>query len=127
MQPTDLFSFVAAKKGIALVLLIIFLYMGARSGWMEITGQEHADFLYGFYTVLILTDILVVLIAQCFHPSFFTVFRNSGYALSTLLIRLALAAPPFFDVLLGIAAALFAILLTRVSSKTFFIKPHHHG
>lgn len=123
MRPSDLFSFVAAKKGIALILLVIFLSMGIRSGYLELTGQEHTDFLHGFYTVLILTDILVVLIAQCFHPSFFTVFRNSGFALSTLLIRLALAAPPFFDVLLGIAAVLFAILLTRISSRTFMENP----
>lgn len=119
LKPADLFSFVAAKKAIALVLLVLFAYMGVRSGYLTLTGQEHGDFLHDFYTLLILTDILVVLISQCFHPSFFSVFRNSGYALSTLLIRLALAAPPFFNVLLGIAAALFAILLTKISGRPF--------
>lgn len=122
MKPTDLFSFVAAKKGIALVLLGVFIFMGINSGIMTITGQEHTDFLYDFYTILILTDILVVLISECFHPSFFTVFRNSGYALSTLLIRIALAAPPYFNVLLGVAAAIFAILLTKISGRPFFLK-----
>lgn len=122
MKPTDLFSFVAAKKGIALILLILFTYMGINSAILTIAGKEHTDFLHDFYTLLILTDILVVLISQCFHPSFFTVFRNSGYALSTLLIRLALAAPPFYNVLLGVAAAVFAILLTKISGKPFFPK-----
>lgn len=122
MKPTDLFSFVAAKKGIALILLILFTYMGINSAVLSLTGKEHTDFLYDFYTLLILTDILVVLISQCFQPSFFTVFRNSGYALSTLLIRLALAAPPFFNVLLGVAAAVFAILLTKISGKPFLVK-----
>ncbi len=122
MKPTDLFSFVAAKKGIALVLLGIFIFMGINSGIKTISGQAHTDFLYDFYTILILTDILVVLISECFHPSFFTVFRNSGYALSTLLIRIALAAPPYFNVLLGVAAAIFAILLTKISGHQYINK-----
>jgi len=115
----DLFSFVAAKKGIALILLGIFLYMGADTILQTLAGREHPDFFYGFYTLLIITDILVVLIAQCFQPSFYSVFRNSGFALSTLIIRLALAAPPYYNVLLGAAAAAFAISMTLVSSKLF--------
>jgi hypothetical protein len=122
MQPADLYSFVAAKKGIALILLSIFIFMGINSALATLTGTEHTDFLYGFYTLLILTDILVVLISQCYQPSFYAVFRNSGFALSTLIIRIALAAPPFFNVLLGLAAALFAILLTLVSRGLFLKK-----
>jgi len=122
MQPTDLYSFVAAKKGIALILLSIFIFMGINSGIATIRGIPHTDFLHGFYTLLILTDILVVLISQCYQPSFHAVFRNSGFALSTLIIRIALAAPPFYNVLLGLAAALFAILLTLVSRFLFLKK-----
>jgi hypothetical protein len=122
MQPTDLYIFVAAKKGIALILLSIFIFMGINSSIATLAGDPHADFLHGFYTLLILTDILVVLISQCFQPSFYAVFRNSGFALSTLIIRITLAAPPFYNVLLGIAAAIFAILLTLVSRALFLKK-----
>ena len=122
MQSVDLYSFVAAKKGIALLLLCTFLAMGAKSLFDSATGQEQTDFLHQFYTVLILTDILVVLISQCFQPSFFAVFRNSGFALSTLIIRIALAAPPYYNVLLGLAAAVFAIALTKISSSLFVKK-----
>jgi small-conductance mechanosensitive channel len=66
----------------------------------------------------------VVLLSQCYQPSFYAVFRNSGYALSTLIIRIALAAPPFYNVLLGLAAAVFAILLTLVSRKLFLGSKH---
>lgn len=124
MHPSDLYSFVAAKKGIALILLSIFIYMGIDSTIANLAGKPHRDYLHGFYTLLILTDVLVVLISQCYQPSFYAVFRNSGYALSTLIIRIALAAPPFYNVLLGIAAALFAILLTLVSRSLFFKKQH---
>ena len=46
-------------------------------------------------------------------------FRNSGYALSTLLIRLALTAPPFFNVLIGVVSIIFALLLTVVYDKFY--------
>lgn len=121
MVSVDIFRFVAAKKAIALILLALFTYMGLNSAYLTIIGQEHTDFLYDFYTLLILTDILLVLLSQCFQPSFYTVFRNSGYALSTLLIRLALAAPAYFNVLLGVAAAVFAILLTMISGRPFIL------
>ncbi len=122
MRPGDLYGFVAAKKGIAIILLGIFAIMGANSAINTMTETSAGDFFHEFYTLLILTDILVVLISQCFQPSFYTIFRNSGFALSTLMIRIALAAPPFFNVLLGLAAAVFAILLTLVSRKLFVKK-----
>lgn len=122
MRPVDLYHFVAAKKGIALLLLLVFVSLGIQGVVSTMAGTHQADFLHSFYTILILTDILVVLISQCFQPSFYSVFRNSGFALSTLIIRLALAAPPYYNVLLGMAAALFAILLTLVSTRLFVKK-----
>lgn len=117
--PHDLFRFVAAKKGIALLILVTFVVLGLGNLYNKIAGLPHIDFFPVFYTLLIFTDILVVLISQCFRPSFHAVFRNSGYALSTLFIRLALAAPPMYDVALGIVAALFSIALTLAWTRVF--------
>lgn len=115
----DLYGFVAAKKAISLLLLFSFILMGGYSAYQTILGVEHADFLHGFYTQLILTDILIVLVSQCFHPSAKMIFRNSGYALSTLMIRIALIAPVYYNVLLGTAAMVFAILLTLANQHLF--------
>lgn len=127
MRPVDLYSFVAAKKGIALILLVVFCSMGVSSAIVSYHGEGNTDFLHEFYTILILTDILVVLISQCFQPCFSAIFRNSGFALSTLIIRIALAAPPYFNVLLGLTAALFAILLTKISGSLFARHKKDHG
>ncbi|MDY0226501.1 MAG: hypothetical protein RBR38_06680 [Desulfomicrobium apsheronum] len=121
--PHDLFRFVAAKKGIALLILVTFAVLGIGNLYNKIAGLPHIDFFPVFYTLLIFTDILVVLISQCFRPSFHAVFRNSGYALSTLFIRLALAAPPMYDVALGIVAATFSIALTLAWTRVFTTKP----
>ncbi len=118
-QRMDLFSFVASKKAISLFLLLSFVCMGAYSIYQNLMGVDTPDFLHDFYTQLILTDILIVLVSQCFHPSDKMMFRNSGYALSTLMIRMALVAPVYYNVLLGTAAMVFAILLTLISQRLF--------
>jgi len=118
-KATDLYRFVAAKKSISLLLLGCFIVMGAQSLYQGLTSHGHTVFFHNFYTLLIMTDILIVLISQCFLPSFFSVFRNSGYALSTMFIRLALVAPAYYNVLMGLAAILFAITLTLISNRLF--------
>ncbi len=115
----DLYEYIAAKKGISLVLLSAFLVLGGVTVYRIIAGLEYPDFFHSFYTLLILADVLLVLIGQCFQPSFYSVFRNSGYALSTVIVRISLVAPPFYNTLLGIAAVLFAIFLFRISSGRY--------
>jgi len=114
-----LFRFVAAKKIVALVILAIFIGMGFKNCSLILSGEHHFNFFQSFYTVLIFSDILLVLIAQRFLPEFRAIFRNSGFALATLLIRLALTAPPYYNVCIGIGSAVFACLLTLVYN-TFY-------
>jgi hypothetical protein len=122
MAGPTLFRFVAAKKLVALVILGIFLGMGAKNCLLLASGQVPHAFFENFYTVLIFSDIMLVLIAQRFLPEFRAVFRNSGFALATLLIRIALTAPPYNNVLIGISSAVFACVLTLVYN-TFYSNP----
>ncbi len=124
---TRLFKFVAAKKLVALVILAIFVGMGFKNCLLILQGEHPHHFFKNFYTVLIFSDIMLVLIAQRFLPEFRAVFRNSGFALATLLIRLALTAPPFYNVGIGIGSAVFACMLTLVynifySSNSKFVQ-----
>ncbi len=107
-----LFKFVAAKKMVALIILGIFIGMCVKNSILILKGETPFHFFSSFYTVLIFSDIMLVLIAQRFLPEFKAVFRNSGFALATLLIRLALTAPPYYNVLIGTGSAVFACLLT---------------
>lgn len=112
MDKLDRYGFVATKKAIALLLLAIFILTGIHSlVGLVMNGTGH-DFFATFYTVLIFSDILIVLVSQRYQPSFHLIFRNSGYALATLLMRLALTAPRYWDALIGVGAALFALGLT---------------
>lgn len=111
------YAFIASKKMVALVLLGIFTVLGIKALWQGLTQHHTFDFFDTFYTVLVFADILLVLLSQRFIPGYMAVFRNSGYALATLGIRLALAAPPYFNTLLGVGAALYAVALTWTFGK----------
>ena len=105
-------SFVNAKKAVALVLLLAFLAVGAFDVFSSVTGREAAPFFEVVYTVLILGDILLVLLALRYSSTYHVVFRNSGFAAATVFMRLALTAPPFVNAGLGLAACLLALGVT---------------
>lgn len=114
----ELASFIAAKKIVALSLLLTFVSIG---GYMLVrwwTMGQPAAFFEACYTILVFADVLLVLVSLRYTTTYAVVFRNSGFAIATVLIRLALIAPPPVNVGLGIGAALFALGLT-VAYNTF--------
>lgn len=102
-------SFVASKKMVGLALLAAFVVMGVLHVTRDLAGGETFPFFEAFYLVLIFADILIVLLSLRYSYSFRVLFRNSGFAISTVVIRLALTAPPYVNALLGVGAALFAL------------------
>ncbi|HEV2735443.1 MAG TPA: hypothetical protein VGV85_11435 [Longimicrobiaceae bacterium] len=111
-DPDDRASFVAAKKLIAVVLLAAFFALVMRDAWSILEGRGTGAVFETFYTVLIFCDVLVVLVSLRYSSRYAVVFRNSGFAAATVLIRLALTAPAPFNALLGLGAALFALGLS---------------
>lgn len=110
----DLASFVAAKKIVALNLLLAFIMIGFYDVCLWKTSGKMFNFFEVFYTVLIFSDILLVLISLRYNSTFSIVFRNSGFAVATVIIRLALTAPPFYNVGLGVSSVALSIALTYI-------------
>ena len=113
----DRTSFVMAKKVIALVLLGVLVVLAAHGLWDLVVRREAHPFFETFYSLLILADVLVVLISLRYSSSYQIVFRNSGLAVATVLLRVALTAPPPMSGLLGVAALLFALVLTMAYNR----------
>lgn len=105
-------SFIATKKLIALGLLVAFVGLGVHSLYQYFVVGWEVSFFANCYTVLIFADVLLVFVALRYSSTYLTVFRNSGFTIATVLIRLALIAPPPFNALLGVASAAFALGLT---------------
>jgi len=117
--PDVLALFITAKKMVALIVLVSFLCMGLYNAQLILRGLPQIEVFHDFYTVLIFTDILIVLIAQRYMPEFHAIFRNSGFALSTLFIRMALTAETTLSVIVGVGAMIFAVCLTYASNHFY--------
>lgn len=108
----DQSNFIAAKRLVALAMLVVFAVVGVGELVAMLRDGRPGLFFEQFYTVLIFTDVLIVLISLRYSSTYHVVFRNSGYALATVFIRLALIAPAPINAGLGLGVALFAVGLT---------------
>lgn len=103
--------FVASKKSVSLLMLVgtAFLAVEQIVGWLN--GDPEAHFFAAVFTGLIFTDITIVLISLRYSRSFPVVFRNFGFTVVTVFLRLAITAPPITRALLGLFVLLFAVAL----------------
>ena len=108
----ELRRFVDSKKTLAAALLVVFggILLGGVVALFE--GNLSYPVFETIFTVLIFSDVLIVLLSLRYGNAYHVVFRNSGFAVATVMIRLALAGPRYIDAALGVGAALFAIGVT---------------
>ncbi|MDH5561684.1 MAG: hypothetical protein OEY59_12615 [Deltaproteobacteria bacterium] len=105
-------SFIASKKIIALVLLFCFAMLLVENLFIYFTTHHAENIFEGFYTLLIFSDILIMLMSLRYGSSYRIAFRNSGFAVATVIIRLALIAPVLYGALMGIGGTLFILAIS---------------
>jgi hypothetical protein len=114
--------FIAQKKGVALGLGALLLIMAAYSiGLFALdiyrvmqTGQigpEHVTTFYNdLFTVMIFTDVLILILSIVVSGHYEFVFRSAAFVVSIVLIRFALTEGYPFGAPLAILAMVFGIL-----------------
>ena len=114
----DIMGYVMSKKIVALLLLSGVIVMAANSAYQNVfLGNFQTNFFAHVYTTLIFADILVVLLSQRYLPNFHAMFRNSGYVIATLLMRISFASPVYIDTAVGVLAVLYALAITWTVQK----------
>ncbi|MCF6352810.1 MAG: hypothetical protein L3J06_07355 [Cyclobacteriaceae bacterium] len=113
-------QFIKLKKLLALLLLIAFGVVGFLDVKALVQTGTYLHSFKTFYTVLIFSDILIVLIALRYTSNYFKIFRYSAFVLATILIRISLSAQTHYDVIIGVGAAIFILILTIVYN--YFLK-----
>ena len=108
--------FVRTKKLICLGLILAFVFTAVIAGVNSLTLARDSssssldlEFFEVFFTVLIFADVAIVLASLGATKTYHVIFRNFAFATVTVFLRLSLAAEPYFNSLLGAAAALFAL------------------
>jgi len=113
-------QFIRLKKLLALLLLIAFAVVGYMDVKTLITTGTYLHSFKAFYTVLIFSDIIIVLIALRYTLNYNKIFRYSAFVLATILIRVSLSTKPYYDVIIGLVASLFMLTVTIVHN--YFLK-----
>lgn len=113
----QLSDFIDLKKLVSLLLLLAFVVVGCLAGVDSLTlptgeGRLSLRFFEGFFTLLIFADILIALASIAADRGYRVVFRNFGFALVTVVLRLGLAAEPGVNSLLGCGAGLLAVAIS---------------
>jgi len=121
-ESQKLSSFIYSKEVIASLMLIVFIVITFTSmtGWIEsvMDGKGSVNreiFFLDFFTFLILADILILLISYWFYTDFGNLARNTGFVLSTVIIRVAISSPGVSAMFLFGLSGIIGIAIIRIS------------
>jgi hypothetical protein len=67
-----------------------------------------------FFTILILVDVLLLLFSFLHSDKFNRVIRNSGFIISTILIKLSFGTEGIMNIILIVIAILFGVILLKI-------------
>jgi uncharacterized membrane protein (DUF373 family) len=117
----DIAVFVEAKRLVANFMLVVFLLTAAYSFFTWISSVQDGGgsvsrviFFLDFFTFLILADILILLVSYWFYTDFGNLARNTGFVLSTVIIRVAISSEGVSAMVLFTLSGLLGIAILRM-------------
>ncbi len=115
--------FIASKKLVSIILLPILLVICILSFWSWLNGVFFADsidvntnylFFIEFFTLLILVDVFILLLSFQYTERYSQLIRNTGFIISTILLRLSFSATGLTSILLIISGIVFGLLILSI-------------
>ncbi|MGB1797485.1 MAG: hypothetical protein ACPHJ5_06195 [Candidatus Thalassarchaeaceae archaeon] len=120
----DIAVFVEAKRLVANFMLVVFLLTAAYSFFTWISSVQDGGgsvsrviFFLDFFTFLILADILILLVSYWFYTDFGNLARNTGFVLSTVIIRVAISSEGVSAMVLFTLSGLLGIAILRMFAQ----------
>ena len=120
----DIAFFVEAKRLVANFMLVVFLLTAAYSFFTWIASVQDGGgsvsrviFFLDFFTFLILADILILLVSYWFYTDFGNLARNTGFVLSTVIIRVAISSEGVSAMVLFTLSGLLGIAILRMFAQ----------
>lgn len=126
----DVNRFIRIKKLLAasLVPVLIFVALYSFINWSkgivmpgDTTGVKFENinniFFEQFFTILIIADVILLLVSFFYTDEFHKVIRNSGFIISTILIRLSFSVTGLLNTLLIVTAIVFGLLILVIHNK----------
>lgn len=120
---TNLSRFISYKKSLSIILLpiLFFLCFSNLYDWsysvfilQNFTENVNNIFFIDFFTILILVDVFILLISFKYTEEYTQVLRNTGFIISTILLRLSFSVYGLSSVLLLIGGVLFGLIILKI-------------
>jgi len=129
-QSSSISKFINAKKWIATALVPVLLIIAIYSflNWsitifqpLETNAVSFKNinniFFEQFFNILIIADVLLLLISFFHTDEFHKVIRNSGFIISTILIRVSFSVSGIINNILIVSAILFGLSMLFIHNK----------
>ncbi len=119
----NLERFISYKKIISLLLLptLTLLCIYSFIDWYDYTflgigESSNIDFLFfvDFFTILILVDVFILLISFQYTERYSQLIRNTGFIISTILLRLSFSAVGLTSLLLLVSGIVFGLIILLI-------------
>ncbi len=118
----SLIRFISSKKIVSLSLLIVMSFMALNTlfEWVfniysnQTITQIDGLFFNKFFTLLILADVIILLISFMYTEEYSKLIRNTGFIISTILIRLSFSSSGYLTMILILTGVSFAYLILKI-------------
>ena len=116
-------QFISSKKLVSIVLIPILIGICVISflTWFNgviinqsFEGNINYLFFNDFFTLLILVDVFILLLSFAYTDRYSQLIRNTGFIISTILLRLSFSASGITGILLIISGIVFGLLILLI-------------
>ena len=127
----NLEKFISYKKLLSILLvptLLILCFVNFYEWFIEVfIAQSYTENLNGvffidFFTILILVDVFILLISFQYTERYSQLMRNTGFIISTILLRLSFSVQGLYSIgllILGVIFGLVILNIYRLAEKTY--------
>ena len=122
-------KYISLKKNVATCLVPVFIVLSLYSlgNWLyesifsiskivDHIKDINKIFFDDFFTVLILVEVLLLLFSFLYSDKYNSVIRNSGFIISTILIKLSFNTEGILNTMLIVMAIVFGVLVLKIHS-----------
>lgn len=131
--PESLQRFIRFKQGISALLVPVLLYLSFsslvswgyelyayNSGQIEQVSDINKVFYEDFFMLLIMVDVLILIISLFYLKNYTLLIRNSGFVVSTVLIRLSFSATGIINIALIVVGVYFGVAVLWIYNQIYF-------
>ena len=123
----DLVGFIELKKAVAVLLLVVLssLALLNLAVWLRVLPvsllgltqiPENVDLFFFplFFEFMIFTDVFILIVSLAYYDRYEYIFRNAGFVISTVLLRVSLSTPKPYDIGVALIAMAYGVSVLAI-------------